>query len=114
MSHRHRQRFEDMVFEDNTAEWDMERRSFFFILSGNDELYSVKDKIYDCSRHRLKGTAFRNRGYLSSGTSNLLKLAVNLYNGHGFRNLDPYTVMVSLDRRNRRLVMDALKIRFSC
>lgn len=110
----HTARFEELVIMDGTAVWDTERRALFFVLAGNDELYTAADKIYDFRRHMLKGAAFHGRDYLSSGTEKLLKIGINLYNGHSFRYMDPFSVMVSLDSRNRRLAMEAVRLRFNC
>ena len=106
----HRERFEKMVLTDGTRCQDVERISFFFILSGNDDLYDNSGNIYDFREHML-GSPARCRE-LSTGASALLALAKNLYNGFHAGQSDPCHVFPCLDSASSMLAINAIRLRF--
>lgn len=47
-------RFEQLLAKDNTYETDVERKSLFWILANNDDLYKKVNYIYDFEDHSIK------------------------------------------------------------
>lgn len=47
-------RFEELMAKDNTAKDDKERQALFYIIAGNEELYSKVQYIYDFDTHMIK------------------------------------------------------------
>ena len=100
---------------------DRERKSLFYVLSGNQDL-RTKDikKIYDFKEGRLKirpGEEERELPKLPEGLNlasssrALLLLAVNLYNS-SYESLSVSDTFRNLDRKNYLLALEAIKIRF--
>ena len=110
LSEEHENRFNNLVSMDRTYSEDIERHALFYIISGNDELFPRYDKIYDFKKNMLK--ASWSKTPLCSSGDKLMQLGVNLYNGNAKRNLSVCDVFSSLDRKNRRLALNAIEIRF--
>ncbi|MBU0581301.1 MAG: hypothetical protein KKA19_09005 [Candidatus Margulisbacteria bacterium] len=97
---------------------DKERKSLFYILSGNSDL-RTKDikKIYDFKENMLcvggpEGLEkLEEKFCLCSSSKALLYLALNLYSS-SYESLSFTDTFRHLGPENYRLVMQALKIRF--
>ena len=46
LNKKHKERFEELIQSDNTYQEDVERRSLFYILSGNEDLFRKRNHIY--------------------------------------------------------------------
>ena len=102
----HRERFYAMVADDETAKGDAERYQLFYVITGCDFLYRIRERIYDTKEHRLVALEQDNSGYPSHARK-MLTRAMHLYNGS---NADIPTVelMRSLDAGNTKIMMYAL------
>lgn len=100
----------ELMTRDNTNVNDNERKALFTIISGNSDLYSKVDSLYDFDNHFIKDDCF-DKVLFSSGTENLLKLGFNLYNN--FPAPAPLELFSSLDNQNHNLAMRAIKVRFN-
>ena len=109
--YRHEDRLADLLERDGTSERDLERKSLFYILSGNLDLYGKVDYIYDFKTNSIKSDCFENEAIdFCSSSCNLIKLAYNLYNGY---KADVLETFAGLDQDNFNLAMEAIKIRLN-
>lgn len=112
-SDEHEYRFYSIMSQDDTSEFDRERISMFYIISGNLELYSHLHEIYSCYTHRLKPNPLNKLGYMCSSSQKLLMLALHLYNsGNGNRHT-PFDLLNCLDKQNVELALNAMRLRFT-
>lgn len=88
---------------------DLEREALFFILAGNEDLYSKINSIYDFNENIIKVAVLDGNVDFPSSSRNLIKLAFNLYNGFEASVVE---VFEGLDEDNKRLAVEAIKIRF--
>ena len=92
---------------------DKERKAMFYIIAGNDELFKYTDKIYDFPEEELKiGSNLGKLNAMCSSSKALLKLAFQLYNGRNNKQ-SVYDTFAYLDNENKRLALEAIKIRFN-
>jgi hypothetical protein len=92
---------------------DKERQAMFYIIAGNNELFSYINKIYDFTNEELIISA--NLGKLKaicSSSKSLLKLAIQFYNSVNNKQ-SVYDTFKYLDNENKRLACEGIKIRFS-
>ena len=54
LNERHKERFKELLQSDNTNREDVERRSLFYILSGNGDLFRKRNHIYDFKDHSIE------------------------------------------------------------
>lgn len=109
---RHEENFLSLLYLDNTRPSDQERLALFFIIAGNLELFSKRERIYDFMGHHLQRGLDSNRLCLSSGIGSLLVLGRNLYNGYDDGDTSPLHLFWNLDADNTRLAVNALRMRF--
>nr|WP_312289494.1 DUF6075 family protein [Clostridium chromiireducens] len=118
----HEELFKNLIERDNTSNGDNERKAFFYIIAGNNELYSQIDKIYNFTVNRIiLDNYIQGKIMLSGGTSRMLYLAHHLYNGFSFkrinkdmedRDLSINDVFSGLDVNGYKVCTNALHIRF--
>lgn len=110
----HEQRFYKLKAEDNTNVCDKERQSLFYILAGNGDLYQKKSEIYDTKTHCIIPNLSRKgvKVDLSGGAKALVKLGFHLYSGIKQKENTICDIFWNLDEQNRRLALNAIKIRF--
>lgn len=105
----------------NIAEWNTERRAFFYIIGNNEELLNISEKIYDFKADSLKFyenelnenglfTGEKDFQVLSSTAKRLLNVAVALYNG---QKCDLFDSFAHLDQDGYKIVSKAIEIRFN-
>jgi len=109
---KHKERFIDMVIEDDMSLTDLERTSLFYILSGNYDLYIKRRHIYNYYEHSIYNCFDDDTVDFSSAIGALVKLGFNLYNGWCDNHTTPLSLFSSLDKNNLNLASNALKIRF--
>lgn len=105
----HQERFEQFIQQDGTHPKDRERQALFYIFAGYRDLGDRIDHFYD-----FEGRMIRPEGFgevdLTSSSRALVELAFNLYNNYECGTV--VDLFASLDERNRRLAVEAIKIRF--
>lgn len=119
----HKNRFVELMSEDNARDSDNERKAFFYIISGNEELYMQRNKIYDFKKHQIEFENYvEGKLMLSSGTNRMLYLAYHLYNGFSFKKIDYARndsdlsindIFGGLDLNNYQICINAINIRFN-
>lgn len=107
----HEDRLACLVERDGMNERDLERKSLFYILSGNRDLYDKIDYIYDFKTNSIKSECLENESVdFCSSSRNLIKLAYNLYNGYGADVLETFA---GLDKNNFDIAMEAIRMRLN-
>lgn len=108
--------FKELLVKAKLKYKDKERQSLFYVLSGNDDLYKQVDKIYNFGKQQLNcinenGEVDLEDIFVSSSSSSLLKLALELYNQS--ISISVHDLFRSLDDNNAKLAINAIKIRYS-
>jgi len=102
-------RYQQLLERSGATTGDLERRALFHIISGNDEIYSNVDSIYDFKENVIRTESLEEDVYLSSSSRKLVKLAYHLYNGYEASLLEVFSGLTDEDAR---LGIEAIKIRF--
>lgn len=103
-------RFNELIERDNTYADDAERKSLFTIIAGNDELWSIKESIYDFEERLILPEVLETGICISS--KKLLRAAFSLYNSfQSYDSLIDY--FAGLDDYNYDLLIKAINIRFN-
>ncbi|WP_415465241.1 DUF6075 family protein [Clostridium saccharoperbutylacetonicum] len=118
----HKEKFNELMKNDNARDTDVERKALFYIVSGNEELYFQRDKIYNFKSHQIElGNYIEGKIMLSGGTNRMLYLAYHLYNGFNFERIDEnkkdYELSINdifsgIDIKGYKVCINALNIRF--
>lgn len=108
----HENRLLNLMASDCTHVGDTERISLFYIISGNKDLYSRRNAIYDFKEHCIKRCMEDRKVDFSSGMYALIRLGFNLYNGYRDRYTTPLDLFYSLDEQNRWVAENAIRLRF--
>lgn len=110
MKQEHKERFAKLLQRDCTNLADKERRSLFFIISGNEDLFSKVNHLYDFEEHSIMPESLEeNTVDLSSGARSLVTLGYSLYNAYP---ADVFSCLSPLDEDNFELALEAIRIRF--
>ncbi len=114
----HRERFTDYCQRAHIHSGDNERKAFFFIMAGSNDLVSKGiDRMYDFTENTVKfhpahlGDDFEQFVFCSNSDA-LCRLALNLYND-SFLSLSVNETFRDLDEDNQLLAIEAIKIRFN-
>ncbi len=109
----HQQKFMQLIMEDGTHPKDVERKTLFYILSVNNDLYQKRHHIYDFSDHMISSECLTSGDvHLTTSSRALIKLGFNLYNGYTDNNVSPLDIYYSLDEENYVLARESVNIRF--
>lgn len=118
----HKEKFNELMKKDNTRDTDAERKALFYIVSGNEELYFQRDKIYDFKSHQIGLENYlEGKIMLTGGTNRMLYLGYHLYNGFNFKKIDEEKedsdlsindIFSGLDIKGYKVCTNALHIRF--
>ena len=116
ISNRQEERFKELLLRAKLKYKDKERQSLLYVLSGNDDLYKQVNKIYDFEKQQLScinkdGEVDLEDIFVSSSSSSLLKLSLELYNQS--TSIGVHDLFRSLDDNNSKLAINAIKIRYS-
>ncbi len=109
----HKERFINMTSEDDMSLHDLERASLFYIIAGNDDLYTKRKFIYDCTEHAIRHCLEDSNVDFSSSMRSLIRLGFNLYNGWSDTYTTPLYLLSRLDKHNLLLAENAMMIRFN-
>jgi len=102
-------RIDELMLKDNTDIRDLERKSLFFIIAGNDELWKLQDRIYDFKDRCIEPDILESG--ISSSLKTLIRVGFNLFNS--FPTASLLDCFCSLDNHNFELVMQAIRIRLN-
>lgn len=104
-------KYMSLIDKDNTHKSDLERKSLFYILAGNYDLYEKKHFIYDFEERSINLECLES-DFLDFSTSarKLLELAFNHFNG--MNKADVSEILSVLDEDNLKLAIDSMKIRY--
>lgn len=103
------ERVDELMEKDKANPKDLERKSLFFIIAGNEELWNLQDEIYDFEEHSIK-TELLESGICSSSKT-LIKIGFNLYNSYPTDSI--LDSLYYLDKHNFELVITAIRIRLN-
>lgn len=94
------------------VENDIEREALFYIIAGNDELYSHVNSIYDFKCRQLKITTKLGKlNVMCDSAKAMLKLAIQLYNNTTNKQ-SVFDTFIFLDSTNKLLALNAICLRF--
>lgn len=102
-------RFEELCRLDGTSDRDVERKSLFYIIAGNDDLWNKRSAIYD-TEDRSIHLNFDELADFGSSSRKLIELGFSLYNGYKANVLNTFS---GLDEENFDLAIAALRMRFN-
>jgi hypothetical protein len=108
----HQERYNELLRCDYTHLDDAERKALFYLISGNDDLYVKRNKIYDFRNHQIRLCLTQENVTFSSGSKALIRLGFNLYNGYKDEATTPADLFNHLDHDNRSLAFTALATRY--
>ena len=113
LNEKHKERFKELLQSDNTYREDVERRSLFYILSGNEDLFRKRNHIYDFKDHSIEPECLNSENVdFSTSSKALIRLGFNLYNSYSDNSTSPVDILYSLDGNNYNLAMNGMDIRF--
>lgn len=104
--------FKTLMKKENNCMADMERVTLFYLLSGNHDLFNKHMRIYDFQKHGILNCLSMRDVDFCSGSQSLIRLGYNLYNGYTDDETSPFHLLSCLDEANRKLAINAIKIRF--
>ena len=108
----HENKLKKLIQKDETHPKDKERISFFYILSGNADLFAKSDLIYDFENHQIEPECLLDGSVdFCSSSRALIRLAYNLYNGFQDDKTTQLDVLSGLDEENYLLARESLDIR---
>ena len=108
----HKEQF-NMLLDDTCYPHDRERKAMFYIIAGCDDLFVHNRTIYDFEKEEL--AIAPNLGHLKklcTSAKVLLMLAIQFYNSVNNKQ-SVYDTFIYLDSDNKRLALEAIKIRFN-
>lgn len=109
----HQEKFIMIAMEDGIHSKDIERKSLFYILSGNKDLYQKRHHIYDFGNHMIRTECLSSsEGDFSASSKALIRLGFNLYNGYTDTFVSPLEIYYNLDEENYILAQESIDIRF--
>jgi len=111
LNHIHEERFNNLIQLARTPDYDTERKGFIYIISSCDDLYEIREQLYDFEADFPKFVDIEELE-LHPAMAKLLYIAFTLYNGH---NPDSYSLVDlfgKFDDYAFNVAINALKIRF--
>ncbi|WP_192982062.1 DUF6075 family protein [Marinilactibacillus psychrotolerans] len=105
----HEQRYLELLAKDGTDPTDTYRKALFYLFSGNSEIYSKIDSLYDFKNRSIEFDSFEKTDF-SNNMKHMIELGFNLYNG--YPSADPATLFSGLDQENSKLCLEAIQVRF--
>lgn len=109
----HRTRYQNMLNLAHVHRYDIERKSLFYILSGNKDLYQKKHAIYDFHKNAIMFEWLEcGKVDLCSSSKALIRLGFNLYNGYYDNITNPLSLLCEMDSENLFIAYQAILLRF--
>lgn len=118
LNNEHKERYYEYIERDKTSDFDIERKSMFYILSSDDSIYNRIDLLYDFTDHSISFESyFKIQNLLSSSHSKMVYLAYQLYNNFKLQDFDRKELTITeifgaLDEENFKVCINALNMRF--
>lgn len=110
MLYLHEDRLKELLEKDNTHPKDIERKTLFYILSGNTDLYKKINFIYDFKDHSIKPECLESGEVdFCSSSQKLIKLAFNLFNS--IHSADVMGTLQGLDKESLELALNSISLR---
>lgn len=118
LNSQHEENFNNLTKKADVRNGDLERKSMFYIIASNDDLFKQAGEIYNFRddelqerKETLEGDLYFPNVLTSNSSQKLLNLAVQLFNNTKDQNvLDTFS---GLDTNNFELALNAIKIRFN-
>lgn len=118
LSQEHEKNFNNLIKKGDVRSGDIERKSMFYIISGNNDLFKQVNNIYNFKddelqerKETLEGDLYFPNVLTSNSSQKLLNLAVQLFNNTKDQNvLDTFS---GLDSENFQLALNAIRLRFN-
>lgn len=118
LNSQHEENFNNLTKKADVRNGDLERKSMFYIIAGNDDLFKQAGEIYNFRddelqerKETLEGDLYFPNVLTSNSSQKLLNLAIQLFNNTKDQNvLDTFS---GLDTNNFELALNAIKIRFN-
>ena len=118
LSQEHEKNFNNLIKKGDVRSGDIERKSMFYIISGNNDLFKQVNNIYNFKddelqerKETLEGDLYFPNILTSNSSQKLLNLAVQLFNNTKDQNvLDTFS---GLDSENFQLALNAIRLRFN-
>ncbi len=109
----HKNNFKNLLNNTEINFCDKERIALFYIIAGNNDLFSRKSIIYNFVDNNIKFYTFDclNEDFCYSSKA-LIRLGANLYNGYTDNYIDPLNLLGYLDSKNYKLAINSIKLRF--
>ena len=114
----HKERYEELLRR-GRIDRDVERCVVMYIVSGNDDLYSKVNELYDFKKNQILFDLKESengeeeilwKAYLSSSQEKLMLLALSLYSGRN--HVGVVELFRTLDSNNKKLALNAISMRF--
>lgn len=113
LNNQHKKRFIKLIKADGIHHNDVERKSLFYIIAGNDDLYQKRNHIYDFNNNWINIECLDSKCIdFSTSSKALIRLGFNLYNGYTDEYTSPLELLYSLDAENYYLAVSGCDIRF--
>lgn len=110
----HAYNFQNMILKDRTHPSDLERMSLFYIIGGNEDLFTKRQHVYDFKNHEINPEVFVSSEVdLCSSSKALVRLAYNLFNGYEDECTTPRDLFYNLDRKNFLVAKGGIDMRFN-
>lgn len=107
-------RFDLLLEKDETNKEDLARKSLFYIIAGNYDLYFRANHIYDFKNRNINTDCLKDETMdFSSNSRKLIKIGFNLYNGYNNPPSDILSLFSGLDKDNFNLAIQAMRIKFN-
>ena len=103
------ERVDELMKLDKTHPKDTERESLFYIIAGNDELWKLREQIYNFKEQCIEPDILESGICTSSKT--LIKIGFNLFNSYPTESI--MDCFSGLDEHNFELAMRAIRLRLN-
>lgn len=92
---------------------DVERKSLFYIIAGNKDLFSKSSNIYNFNENCINFNSLnKSKTDFCSSSKALIRLGFNLFNGYTDKYTNPLFLLGCLDQDNYKIATNAIHIRF--
>jgi len=110
----HKSNYINLIRQSKIHKDDLERKSLFYILSGNSDLLKKKNYIYDFSENCIDtDSLISDKVDFCSSSKSLIRLGFNLYNGYIDEYTSPLYLLYRLDSQNYIIASNAINLRFN-
>ena len=112
VSRKHAINFSELILKNQMGLGEIEKLSLFYIIAGNEDLFSKKDYIYDFENGEIKPEVLTDKKIdLCSSSKALIRLGFNLFNGYEDKHTNPIGIFNKLDKINLQVAQNAIGMR---